>query len=401
MTDALMITGAVIACIYGAVVGSFLNVCIYRLPRGESIVAPPSHCPKCAARLRAPDLIPILSFLLLKRKCRYCGAPISWRYAIIEGITALLFLATWLSLVLRFQPETMTDTLHPMLTSEGLLIALAVSVFVATMLVTFVIDLETTYVIEPVTWIAMVAGVVTEVVTKHLTVTPIAFTLGSTVFPALPAAVPGMALGFFTFVAMDLFGRLIFRKPGMGLGDAFIGAAIGAMLGPVLALLAFGLAVFGGALVGVVMLTAAAISERRTRKAGKAPAEIEEAPAPALSIVPSLVSSGALVLVVLVEGVISAVFGRSLENPGAGATVVALLFGVTLVAVLVITSRLIPEEAPVAEDEPILPEGGFYMPFGPFLTAAAVLIVLAPTWVQARAHDLWAWYLMIISSGQA
>src|SRR6476660_4966951 len=77
--------------ILGAQVGSFLNVCIWRLPRGESIVHPPSHCPTCNTRLKALDLAPLLSQLYLRGHCRYCGAKFSWRYFGIELLTGVLF----------------------------------------------------------------------------------------------------------------------------------------------------------------------------------------------------------------------------------------------------------------------------------------------------------------------
>src|SRR5208283_4929827 len=83
--------GILIALIYGTVVGSFLNVCIWRLPRDESIVSPGSHCPQCNTPLRGKDLVPLLSFLIQRRKCRYCGEPISWRYFGIELLTGVYF----------------------------------------------------------------------------------------------------------------------------------------------------------------------------------------------------------------------------------------------------------------------------------------------------------------------
>ncbi|MGB9613409.1 MAG: prepilin peptidase, partial [Candidatus Margulisiibacteriota bacterium] len=78
--------------ILGTIVGSFLNVCIYRLPQSKSIINPPSHCPRCQKRLSFFDLLPILSFFLMRGKCRYCGAPISWRYPLVEFLTGLGFL---------------------------------------------------------------------------------------------------------------------------------------------------------------------------------------------------------------------------------------------------------------------------------------------------------------------
>ncbi|WP_279388756.1 prepilin peptidase [Hydrogenispora ethanolica] len=72
------------------IVGSFLNVIIYRLPRGESIVLPPSHCPYCQHRLGIFDLFPVLSYIGLKGRCRYCRSPISWRYPAVELLTGIL-----------------------------------------------------------------------------------------------------------------------------------------------------------------------------------------------------------------------------------------------------------------------------------------------------------------------
>ena len=79
----------------GLVVSSFLNVCIDRLPERASIVSPPSHCPACGRRLAPFDLIPLLSYLLLRGRCRYCGAPIPRRVLLVEAMTGLLFVLLW------------------------------------------------------------------------------------------------------------------------------------------------------------------------------------------------------------------------------------------------------------------------------------------------------------------
>lgn len=81
---------AVFLAVIGAVVGSFLNVCIWRIPRGESIVFPASHCPKCGTPIRFLDNIPIVSYLILAGKCRRCGEKISPRYPLVEALTAAL-----------------------------------------------------------------------------------------------------------------------------------------------------------------------------------------------------------------------------------------------------------------------------------------------------------------------
>ncbi len=87
-----MIIWNVFSFILGAIVGSFLNVCIFRIPEGESIVKPLSRCPQCKNPIRFYDNIPIISFLILKGKCRDCGQKISWQYPIVELITGILCL---------------------------------------------------------------------------------------------------------------------------------------------------------------------------------------------------------------------------------------------------------------------------------------------------------------------
>ncbi len=87
---------ATFATILGAIVGSFLNVVIHRYPREESIVVPPSHCPRCDARIRWYDNIPLLSFAVLMGRCRACRERISWRYPLVELANALFYLAIFL-----------------------------------------------------------------------------------------------------------------------------------------------------------------------------------------------------------------------------------------------------------------------------------------------------------------
>lgn len=84
----------VLAFLFGTAVGSFLNVCIHRLPKEESIVTPRSRCPACQTPIRALDNIPLVSFLLLRARCRACGHAISWRYPLVESLTGILFALT-------------------------------------------------------------------------------------------------------------------------------------------------------------------------------------------------------------------------------------------------------------------------------------------------------------------
>ncbi len=86
---------AVVVFILGAVIGSFLNVCIYRMPRNESVVSPGSHCPHCSKAVRPHDNIPLISWLLLGGKCRDCKGKISPRYFFVELANGLLWLFLW------------------------------------------------------------------------------------------------------------------------------------------------------------------------------------------------------------------------------------------------------------------------------------------------------------------
>lgn len=88
MPDVLV---AAVAAVFGLMIGSFLNVVVWRVPRGESIVSPPSACPRCGKQIRAHDNIPVLSWLLLRGRCRDCSEPISARYPLVEAGTAALF----------------------------------------------------------------------------------------------------------------------------------------------------------------------------------------------------------------------------------------------------------------------------------------------------------------------
>src|SRR2546428_4357183 len=88
---------SVVFFVFGCIVGSFLNVCIYRLPRGESLVSPPSHCPHCQYAIPWYLNIPLFTWLMLRGKCAHCRAPISPRYFVVELLTGTAFLGSWLA----------------------------------------------------------------------------------------------------------------------------------------------------------------------------------------------------------------------------------------------------------------------------------------------------------------
>ncbi|HNT87387.1 MAG TPA: prepilin peptidase [Candidatus Hydrogenedentes bacterium] len=187
-------------------VGSFCNVCICRWPAGESVIRPRSRCPQCSSGIAWYDNIPVVSWLLLGAKCRGCGAPISWQYPVVEGITALLFLAVY-----AWFGFTIATPVY-MALCAGLVI------------VTFV-DLREWIIPNEVSIPGIFAGIAVSLL-------GMAFPEGSalrvvSVFDALA----GAALGGLILYLLDRITILILKKPGMGFGDVKLLAMLGAFLG--------------------------------------------------------------------------------------------------------------------------------------------------------------------------
>src|SRR2546421_5298371 len=135
--------------ILGACVGSFLNVVVWRLPRGESLVTPPSHCPKCNTRLAWYDNIPVFGWIFLKGRCRYCKEPISPRYPIIEAIAGGLFVFYYVMFFVLHRGLTCNAALRATLTfARDWPIYLLYMWLISALLASSLIDLEL-YIIEP------------------------------------------------------------------------------------------------------------------------------------------------------------------------------------------------------------------------------------------------------------
>ena len=205
-----------LAGVLGAVIGSFLNVVIARLPRGEGLLAPPSRCASCGTPIRWHDNIPLLSFLALRGRCRDCGVGIPWRYPIVEGGTAGLFaLAAWRSTTL---------------------VQLAIAwLFQSALVAVTAIDLERQMIPDRITLPGAVIGF-------------LASFLGTRV--SWLESLLGIAVG-----GGILFGVILLSGGGMGGGDMKLGAMMGAFLGYKLALLALFLAVILGGVVAVALLS--------------------------------------------------------------------------------------------------------------------------------------------------
>ena len=208
------------AFIFGAVVGSFLNVCIFRIPAEESIIKPLSQCPRCHHPVRFYDNIPIISFILLRGKCRDCGGKISWRYPLVELITAALALLLFLQfgLTLKF---------------------LAFFIFTAVLIVITFIDLD--------------HQIIPDVVT--LPGIPI-FLLVAIFVVKVPwmESLIGLLIGGGLLFAIAFIYQLITKREGMGGGDIKLLAMVGGFLGWKSLIFILLFSSFSGAIVGITAM---------------------------------------------------------------------------------------------------------------------------------------------------
>lgn len=230
---------ATVFFVYGAVIGSFLNVCIWRLPREESVIQPPSHCPGCGRRLAALDLVPLLSQVALRARCRYCGTKISWRYFWVELLTALAFTA----LYFHFGPPGRWVEL------------IAGCLFTAVLIVVFFIDLEHYIIPDAAVYAGVAIGVGKDLWLIHDGTRQLWRTLPFTnLMVPLPESILGMAAGALGLLLIARLASLAFGKEAMGMGDVFLLAAMGANLSLPCLLLAFFIAVFVGSAAGALLM---------------------------------------------------------------------------------------------------------------------------------------------------
>ncbi|MFA5092578.1 MAG: prepilin peptidase [Candidatus Omnitrophota bacterium] len=226
--------------IFGSIVGSFLNVCIHRMPKSESVVWPRSHCPKCQKRIPGYDNIPFISFILLGGKCRFCKERISLRYPLVELLTALLTVALFNHFGLSY------SFFLAMVMLWGLIIA------------TF-IDISHRIIPDEVSVGGMILGFIMVSITGF-TLKPFGFSFLPMKFSFLGIIVGGGII-YLTGVIFDLVYFKLLKKPAiggetesMGGGDVKLLAMIGAFMGWKMAILTFFLAPFLGIVVGVVNL---------------------------------------------------------------------------------------------------------------------------------------------------
>ena len=210
----------VISILFGAIVGSFLNVCILRLPKEESIVWPGSHCPQCKTPIQFYDNIPLVSYMLLKGRCRHCHRAISFQYPLIEGITAL----TSLILFMKF----------------GLSLSyLFYVLFVDALIVVTVIDLYHQIIPDGISLPGIGVGLLASLILPQLTF-----------FNSLM----GVLFGSGSLFLVSAYYEWLRKKEGMGLGDAKLLAMIGGFLGWKAVILTILLGSLIGSIIGVSIM---------------------------------------------------------------------------------------------------------------------------------------------------
>ena len=212
--------GYVVSIVFGALIGSFLNVCILRLPKEESIVWPGSHCPHCKHPIKFYDNIPIVSYILLKGRCRHCHSPISFQYPLVEGITALASLI----LFIKFGPS---------------LSYLFYFLFVAALIVITVIDLYHQIIPDVISLPGIGVGLVASLMIPQIT---------------LSNSITGILFGSGSLFLVSAYYEWLRKKEGMGLGDAKLLAMIGAFLGWKAVILTIFFSSLIGSITGIIMM---------------------------------------------------------------------------------------------------------------------------------------------------
>ncbi len=221
---------ALFAFIFGSAIGSFLNVIILRLPRGEAVTGR-SHCPHCGKDLRPSDLVPLASYLVLRGRCRFCGASISSRYFIIETLTGLLFMVV----TLWFFPG------NP---AEAVVLGKAL-LFAAVLVVVFIVDFEHYIILDSVLLTGGVGVLIANVALLVLSRGPV-LSWENPIFAAIAGGLV-CALPFFLIWKVS-------RGRWMGFGDVKLAMFLGWALGWQVGLTALLLAVFLGGIAGLILL---------------------------------------------------------------------------------------------------------------------------------------------------
>jgi len=228
---------ALLVFLYGLVFGSFINVCAYRIPKKQSVLTPGSYCPHCKKPVKFYDNIPVLSYIILGGKCRYCQKPISSRYLLVELATGILFSATYLVLGLQW--------------------LLAPALFlVFLLLIIFLIDLDNQIIPNGLVITGLIAGFIFLAGSFKVDIFPL---IKTGLNPVLSSVGSGLSASGF-LLAIAYLAELFLKKEAMGGGDIKLAAVLGMFLGPYVFLSLF-LAFLVGAVVSVSLMSTGSVAK--------------------------------------------------------------------------------------------------------------------------------------------
>ncbi|WP_251859793.1 A24 family peptidase [Clostridium sp. Marseille-Q2269] len=208
----------IIILILGLIMGSFLNVCIYRIPKEESIIYPPSYCEECGSDIKSYNLIPVVSYIFLKGRCKSCKSKISLRYPLVEILTAILFLEVYNICGMSFNFIKYTT-------------------FISFIIVIGLIDLDTKYVYSKTTISAMIIALIFILIEK--------FYLGYSIKTYIYSVI----------LCITIIGTIIFITKGMGSGDLDIYIIVSLFLGFKITSMTLFFSFIFGAFIGIILIT--------------------------------------------------------------------------------------------------------------------------------------------------
>lgn len=310
----------IVGFVVGATVGSFLNMLIYRLPRmgpgnPDLTLTKPSYsiCPKCNHRLDWIDLMPLVSWLIQRGKCRYCDAPISARYFSVELVTGGLWAAVWYQFFIASDQP-----------AKAVAYSFAMAGLVA------------------LSWIDWESYTIPDSLNVFLLVIAFAYHAYS---GSIDVALWGAFWGWAILYGIGLLGRLLFGKDAMGEGDIMLMRAIGALIGIGPLIIAVAIAVFTGAVHGITMKVIDTMRPKPALGEGE-----EEAPAPAQPVGQTLIIGVILLFGIDVLAYFLPPVGRLID-------------------------KVLPD-APGLSDEAWEPPSIRYIPFGPFLALGTAIVMI-------------------------
>ncbi|PYG85645.1 leader peptidase (prepilin peptidase)/N-methyltransferase [Ruminiclostridium sufflavum DSM 19573] len=225
--------------VFGLIIGSFLNVCIYRIPAKQSVISPPSHCTSCGTRLKALDLVPVFSYIFLRGKCCYCGEKVSARYPIVESLTSIAFVLLYFRFSISME-------------------FFAAAVFSCILICEAFVDFDLKIIPDEFVLVGMLSG-------AALFAYNLFYPVSLYGDRAWYNPVIGIACGAGVLLLVAIIGSIIYKtEDAMGMGDVKLLAAVGLFLGWRLTLVALFLTVLSAAVISLVLIISRKINGKST-----------------------------------------------------------------------------------------------------------------------------------------